>query len=118
MMGEREVPRSRRQTDKPVPTRKFEVCCAMDWLRESLVHALLMGWETFWALVFGFAVSAALQVFVSKERMARLFGRPSLGSMAVATGFGAASSSCSYAGGCGRIGLRGGRARRFSPCAL
>ena len=69
----------------------------MDWLWESLGHALLMAWETFWALVFGFAVSAALQVFVSKEQMARLFGRASLRSMALATGFGAASSSCSYA---------------------
>ena len=69
----------------------------MDWLRDSVVHALLMAWETLWALVFGFAVSAALQVFVSKERMARLFGRANLGSMALATGFGAASSSCSYA---------------------
>ena len=69
----------------------------MDWLWESLREAMLMGWETFWALVFGFAVSAALQVFVSKERMARLFGRTNVRSMTLATGFGAASSSCSYA---------------------
>ena len=69
----------------------------MDWLWNSLGHALLMAWETFWALVFGFAVSAALQVFVSKEQMARLFGQTSLPSMTLATGFGAASSSCSYA---------------------
>ena len=69
----------------------------MNWLWESLREAVLMGWETFWALVFGFAVSAALQVFVSKDRMARLFGRANLRSMTLATGFGAASSSCSYA---------------------
>lgn len=69
----------------------------MNWLWESLREALLMGWETLWALVFGFAVSAALQVFVSRDRMARSFGRTSLRSMALATGFGAASSSCSYA---------------------
>ena len=56
-----------------------------------------MAWETFWALVLGFGVSAALQVFVSKEQMGRLFGRTNLRSMALATGFGAASSSCSYA---------------------
>ncbi len=69
----------------------------MNWLWESLGQALLMTWETFWALVLGFAVSAALQVFVSKERMAGMFGRADLRSMAMATGFGAASSSCSYA---------------------
>ena len=69
----------------------------MNWLWESLRHAVLMGWETFWALVLGFAVSAGLQVFVSKEKMARLFGRADLRSMALATGLGAASSSCSYA---------------------
>ena len=81
----------------PCPGEKPKYVVPMDWLRESLVHALLMAWETFWALVFGFAVSAALQVFVSKARMARLFGRANLRSMALATGFGAASSSCSYA---------------------
>ncbi len=69
----------------------------MNWLWESLWHAALMGWGTFWALVLGFAVSAGLQVFVSKEKMSRVFGRVSLRSMALATGMGAASSSCSYA---------------------
>ena len=69
----------------------------MNWLWNGVHHALIMTWETFWALVFGFAVSAALQVFVSKEQMGRLFGRANLRSMALATGFGAASSSCSYA---------------------
>jgi uncharacterized membrane protein YraQ (UPF0718 family) len=47
--------------------------------------------------VLGFGVSAALQVFVSKERMTRLLGRPGLKEMLFATFFGAASSSCSYA---------------------
>ena len=69
----------------------------MNWLREGFYHAALMGWETFWALVLGFTISAALQVFVSKARMAELFGRTDLRSMTLATGFGAASSSCSYA---------------------
>ena len=73
----------------------------MNWFWESLGHASLMAWETFWALVLGFAVSAALQVFVSKAQMARLFGRTNLRSMAMATGFGAASSSCSYAAAAG-----------------
>ena len=69
----------------------------MNWLREGFYHAALMGWEPFWALVLGFTISAALQVFVSKARMTELFGRTGLRSMTLATGFGAASSSCSYA---------------------
>ncbi len=63
----------------------------------SLYHALAMLWQTFWALVFGFSISAALQVFVSRERMSRAFGKTNLRSVAIATGLGAASSSCSYA---------------------
>jgi uncharacterized protein len=69
----------------------------MNWLWMSLYHAAAMFWETVWALVFGFAISGLLQVLVSKENMSRWFGRTDLRSMALATGLGAASSSCSYA---------------------
>jgi uncharacterized membrane protein YraQ (UPF0718 family) len=69
----------------------------MDWLWPSLYHALAMLWATFWALVMGFTVSGVLQVFVSKEQMSRAFGRTNLKSVSLATGLGAASSSCSYA---------------------
>ena len=69
----------------------------MDWLWTSLYHALAMLWMTFWALVLGFSISAALQVFVSREKMTKAFGETSLKSVSVATGLGAASSSCSYA---------------------
>jgi uncharacterized protein len=47
--------------------------------------------------VLGFTISGTLQVFVSKEQMAKDFGRVNLRSMGLATFFGAASSSCSYA---------------------
>src|SRR6266496_3229430 len=70
---------------------------AMDWLWLSLYHALAMLWATFWALVLGFTISGVLQVFVSKERMSRAFGQTNLRSVSLATGLGAASSSCSYA---------------------
>jgi uncharacterized membrane protein YraQ (UPF0718 family) len=69
----------------------------MSWIWMSLYHALTMLWETFWALVLGFGFSALLQVFVSKEQMTRAFGRAGLREIAIATGLGAASSSCSYA---------------------
>ena len=67
------------------------------WLWRSLSESAAMFWEVLWALVLGFAVSALLQVFVSKERMTRALGRSGLREMALATAFGAASSSCSYA---------------------
>src|SRR5947209_2962384 len=70
---------------------------AMDWLWLSLYHALAMLWTTFWALVLGFTISGVLQVFVSKGRMSRAFGQTNLKSVSLATGLGAASSSCSYA---------------------
>ena len=67
------------------------------WLWTGLYHGAAMFWETLWALVLGFGISAALQVFVSKERMTQLLGRNGLKEILLATGFGAASSSCSYA---------------------
>ena len=69
----------------------------MNWLWLTLHHALGMLWMTFWALVLGFGISAALQVFVSKEQMSRAFGRTNPKTIGLAMGFGAASSSCSYA---------------------
>ena len=77
----------------------------------SLYHALAMLWATFWALVLGFSISAALQVFVSKEQMSRAFGKANLKSVATATGLGAASSSCSYAAAAaGRSAIQQGAA--------
>src|ERR1700730_2030691 len=69
----------------------------MHLLWMGIYHGVAMFWETLWALVLGFGISAALQVFVSKEKMSQLFGRTNLKTMLLATGFGAASSSCSYA---------------------
>src|SRR5436853_7314607 len=69
----------------------------MNWIWMGVYHGLAMFWETLWALVLGFGISAALQVFVSKEQMTRAFGVTNLRAMSLATGLGAASSSCSYA---------------------
>src|SRR5205814_4428482 len=69
----------------------------MNWLWMGIYHGVAMFWETLWALVLGFGISAGLQVFVSKERMTQLLGRAGLREVLLATGFGAASSSCSYA---------------------
>src|SRR5437016_3592284 len=69
----------------------------MNWFFSGIYHSAAMFWETLWALVLGFSISALLQVFVSKEQMASAFGRGGLREVAIATGLGAASSSCSYA---------------------
>jgi uncharacterized membrane protein YraQ (UPF0718 family) len=67
----------------------------------ALGHALAiagsMGWEILWALVLGFFLSAAVEAVVRKQTVVRLMGDARPRSLAVATGLGAASSSCSYA---------------------
>jgi uncharacterized membrane protein YraQ (UPF0718 family) len=63
----------------------------------ALFTAAAMLWEVFWTLALGFALSAAVQALVSKRRMQALLGRDGFREIAIATGFGAASSSCSYA---------------------
>ena len=59
--------------------------------------AFLMAWEVWWALVLGFATSAVVQAWVPRERIQRALGGSGLRPVALATGLGAASSSCSYA---------------------
>jgi uncharacterized membrane protein YraQ (UPF0718 family) len=56
-----------------------------------------MTWEILWALILGFALSGVVQAVVSKREMRRLLPDDSPRSLLVATGLGAASSSCSYA---------------------
>jgi hypothetical protein len=67
----------------------------------DLVRALSftggMTWEILWALILGFALSGLVQAVVSKGEMRRLLPDDSPRSITVATGLGAASSSCSYA---------------------
>jgi uncharacterized protein len=66
-------------------------------IAEALSFAFAMTWEILWALVIGFALSAAVQAVVSKNEMTRLLPDDSPRSLAIACGLGAASSSCSYA---------------------
>src|SRR5216683_390073 len=56
-----------------------------------------MLWEVFWPLAFGFLLSAMIQTVVSKRAVAGALGKPDLKGFVLACGFGAASSSCSYA---------------------
>jgi len=70
-------------------------------LISALSHALWMAfamfWEILWPLILGFALSSVVQAVVSKGEMSKLLPDDSPKSLAIATGLGAASSSCSYA---------------------
>jgi uncharacterized protein len=66
-------------------------------LWRALSFAFGMTWEVLWALILGFALSGVVQAVVSKREMRRLMPDDSPHTIAVATGLGAASSSCSYA---------------------
>ncbi len=59
--------------------------------------AFAMFWEILWPLILGFGLSGAVQAVASKGEMGRLLPDDSPRSLAIATGLGAASSSCSYA---------------------
>jgi uncharacterized membrane protein YraQ (UPF0718 family) len=66
-------------------------------LVRALSFAFGMTWQVLWALILGFALSAMVQAVVSKGEMGKLLPDDSPRTLAVATGLGAASSSCSYA---------------------
>ena len=70
-------------------------------LVSALGHALWMAfamfWEILWPLILGFGLSGVVQAVVSKSEMTKLLPDDSPKSLAIATGLGAASSSCSYA---------------------
>src|SRR5450755_163672 len=69
----------------------------LDVLWHALRDAFLMAWAVWWALVFGFFISAVVQAWVPRERIERAMSGEGVRSIATATGLGAASSSCSYA---------------------
>jgi uncharacterized protein len=63
----------------------------------GLRDSFLMAWEVWWALVFGFAISGIVQAWVPRERIESALSGSGPKPVALATGLGAASSSCSYA---------------------
>jgi uncharacterized protein len=63
----------------------------------GLREGFYMFWATLWALVLGFALSGAVQAFVSRREMQRSLGDHRPASVARASVYGMISSSCSYA---------------------
>jgi uncharacterized protein len=70
---------------------------ALSAIGDALITAFEMFWEVLWPLILGFALSGVVQAVVSHRAMARLLGDDSPRSLSLATLFGVASSSCSYA---------------------
>ncbi len=66
-------------------------------LGRGVRESLFMLWETLWALVLGFTLSGAVQAFISKKRMQATLGTHRPAAIVRASGYGMASSSCSYA---------------------
>lgn len=62
-----------------------------------LLASFAMFWQVLWSLLLGFLISAMIQAYVPKGGLSRVLGRIGLRELALATSFGAASSSCSYA---------------------
>src|ERR1700682_4286012 len=69
----------------------------IDTVLHALQLSLFMVWEVLWPLAFGFLLSAMVQTVVSKRAVAGALGKPDLRGFLLSLGFGAASSSCSYA---------------------
>jgi uncharacterized membrane protein YraQ (UPF0718 family)/YHS domain-containing protein len=69
----------------------------IDRIGDGLWNAFQMAWEVGWALVLGFLFSGIVQAWIPRARMERALGGRDLRAVGLATGLGAASSSCSYA---------------------
>jgi len=69
----------------------------VDAIGHALSLAGSMTWQVTWSLILGFTLSAIVQAVVRRQTVVRLLGDDRPKTLAVATAFGAASSSCSYA---------------------
>ncbi|WP_135505078.1 permease [Roseovarius aestuariivivens] len=71
----------------------------MDFLQgwaDAALTSLGFFWVAFWAFGLGYLISAAIQLFVSRDRMQQAMGDENLGSVSRAAVFGFLSSSCSF----------------------
>ena len=69
----------------------------LDKWAQAATTALGFFWKAGWAFVLGYSISGMIQAFVPKGPLTRRLGKPTIGSTSLATVFGAASSSCSFA---------------------
>jgi uncharacterized protein len=70
---------------------------ALHHLGDALHVAFAMFWQVLWPLALGFLLSAVIEAVVPKQAVSGALGRDTPRAVALASAFGAASSSCSYA---------------------
>jgi uncharacterized protein len=70
---------------------------ALDAIGHALTLAGSMTWQITWSLILGFALAGVVQAVVRHQTVVRLLGDDKPKTIALASGLGAASSSCSYA---------------------
>ncbi len=69
----------------------------LDAVRHALSISASMTWQILWALILGFVLSAVVQAVIRRSTIVKRLGDDRPRSLLLATGFGIASSSCSYA---------------------
>jgi uncharacterized protein len=69
----------------------------MDQVITALQTGAGMLWKALWALIFGYIISAAIQVLITRKQMARVLGERGAKPAVLAGFFGFISSSCSFA---------------------
>ena len=69
----------------------------MDQIGEALLTSAGILWKALWALIFGYLVSAGIQVLITREQMGRALGERGPKEAALGSFFGFISSSCSFA---------------------
>src|SRR4051812_8080865 len=81
----------------PIGYSRQPMADVISTIGEGFKQSFLMAYEVWWALVLGFAISAIVQAWVPREKVEASLSGTGFAPVARATGFGAASSSCSYA---------------------
>ena len=66
-------------------------------IQQAVFLSLSMFWEVLWPLILGFTLSGVVQAVVPHRKMAEVLGDDSPKSITLASLFGIASSSCSFA---------------------
>ena len=69
----------------------------LDALGHTLTVSGSMAWQILWALVLGFVLASVVQAVIRRSTIVRRLGDDRPRTLALAAGFGVASSSCSYA---------------------
>src|SRR5262249_44442973 len=86
-------PRGAKPCPRAACVRMSPVAEVISTIGEGLKQAFLMAYEVWWALVFGFAISAIVQAWVPRQRIEATMSGGGPRPIAWATGLGAASSS-------------------------